>query len=83
MLKALSRAATQLREKLGESLSLIRRFDKPLEATTSKLDAFQAYALGYDLSASGRLRELIPVNERRTPRAREGDKRVLADPDRR
>ncbi|MEK6325767.1 MAG: serine/threonine-protein kinase [Acidobacteriota bacterium] len=65
VLKALSQAATQLREKLGESLSSIQRFDKPLEeATTSKLEAFQAYALGYELSISGRLMEAIPIFER-------------------
>jgi eukaryotic-like serine/threonine-protein kinase len=65
VLKALSQAATQLREKLGESLSSIQRFDKPLEeATTSKLEAFQAYALGYEISASGRLMESIPIYER-------------------
>jgi serine/threonine protein kinase/tetratricopeptide (TPR) repeat protein len=65
VLKALSQAATRLREKLGESLSSIQRFDKPLEeATTSKLEAFQAFALGYEVSASGRLMESIPIYER-------------------
>jgi eukaryotic-like serine/threonine-protein kinase len=65
VLKALSRAATELREKLGESLSSIQRSDKPLEdATTSKLEAFQAYALGQGLAARGRLREAIPLYER-------------------
>ena len=65
VLKALSQAATQLREKLGESLSLIQRFDKPLEeATTSKLEAFQAYALGSELAISGRFMEAIPILER-------------------
>jgi len=65
VLQALSQAATQLREKLGESLSSIQRFDKPLEeTTTSKLEAFQAYALGIELSISGRFMESIPVYER-------------------
>jgi len=65
VLKALSQAATQLREKLGESLSSIQRFDKPLEeATTSKLEAFQAHALGTELAISGRLMESIPVYKR-------------------
>jgi tetratricopeptide (TPR) repeat protein len=65
VLKALSQAATQLREKLGESLSSIQRFDKPLEeATTSKLEAFQAYALGSELAISGRVMESIPIFER-------------------
>jgi tetratricopeptide (TPR) repeat protein len=65
VLRALSQAATQLREKLGESLSLIQKFDKPLEeATTSKLEAFQAYALGSELAISGRSMEAIPIFER-------------------
>ena len=47
VLKALGRASTNLRQKLGESLASIEKFDKPLpEATTSSLEALQAYALG-------------------------------------
>lgn len=46
VLKALSRAATELREKLGESLSSIQKFDAKLEVTTSSLDALKQYALG-------------------------------------
>lgn len=64
VLKALSQAATQLREKLGESLRSIERFDKPLdEATTSKLEAFQAYALGYERAISGATPEAISIFE--------------------
>jgi serine/threonine protein kinase/Flp pilus assembly protein TadD len=65
VMKALSQATTQLREKLGESLSSIQRFDKPLEeVTTSKLEAFQAYALGTERAISGRLMEAIPIFRR-------------------
>jgi serine/threonine protein kinase/tetratricopeptide (TPR) repeat protein len=47
VLKALDQATTQLREKLGESLASIKRFDKPLEeATTSSLEALKAFTLG-------------------------------------
>ena len=47
VLSALDNAALKLREKLGESLSSIERFDTPLEqATTPSLDALQAYSLG-------------------------------------
>lgn len=47
VLDALSKAATQLRRKLGESLSTVQKFDKPLDkATTSSLEALQAYSLG-------------------------------------
>ena len=47
ILDALSRGATKLREKLGESLSTLQKFDTPLEqATTTSLEALQAYSLG-------------------------------------
>jgi serine/threonine protein kinase/tetratricopeptide (TPR) repeat protein len=46
VLKALSRGATELREKLGESLSSIQKFDAKLEVTTSSLEALKEYALG-------------------------------------
>jgi serine/threonine protein kinase/Flp pilus assembly protein TadD len=65
VLRALSQAATQLREKLGESLSLIQRFDKPLDqATTSKLEALKAYSFGGEQAVSGRLMEAIPFYKR-------------------
>ncbi len=47
VLDALSRGATKLRQKLGESLSTVQKFDTPLEqATTTSLEALQAYSLG-------------------------------------
>jgi tetratricopeptide (TPR) repeat protein len=47
ILPALGQAATALRGRLGESLASIQKFDKPLqEATTSSLDALQAYSEG-------------------------------------
>jgi tetratricopeptide (TPR) repeat protein/class 3 adenylate cyclase len=47
VLDALSRGATKLRQKLGESLSTLQKFDTPLEqATTTSLEALQAYSLG-------------------------------------
>jgi serine/threonine protein kinase/tetratricopeptide (TPR) repeat protein len=47
ILTALGQAATTLRGKLGESLASIQKFDKPLEeATTSSLEALQAYSEG-------------------------------------
>jgi len=48
VLKALDEAATRLRQKLGESLSTVQKFDSPLEqATTPSLEALQAYSLGW------------------------------------
>jgi eukaryotic-like serine/threonine-protein kinase len=47
ILKSLDKAATSLREKMGESLASIQQFAKPLDqATTSSLEALQAFTLG-------------------------------------
>jgi serine/threonine protein kinase/Tfp pilus assembly protein PilF len=47
VLKALGDAGNQLREKLGESLASVQKFDKPLDqATTSSLEALKAYTDG-------------------------------------
>ncbi len=49
VLASLGRAAARLRQKLGESLASIRRFDVPLpRATTSSLEALHSYALALD-----------------------------------
>ena len=51
VLKALDQAAGSMREKLGESISSIRKFNKPLmEATTSSLEALEAYSQGRRVS---------------------------------
>jgi serine/threonine protein kinase/Tfp pilus assembly protein PilF len=47
VLDTLGKASSQIRSKLGESLSTIRKFDTPVEqATTPSLEALQAYSLG-------------------------------------
>ena len=47
VLNALARAATALRQKLGESRSSVQRYDAPLEnVTTPSLEALHAYSLG-------------------------------------
>ena len=47
VLDALGKAATEMRGKLGESLSTVQKFDAPLEqATTPSLEALQSYSLG-------------------------------------
>jgi DNA-binding winged helix-turn-helix (wHTH) protein/tetratricopeptide (TPR) repeat protein len=64
ILNALDRSNEHLREKLGESLSSIRQFDKPLaEATTSSLEALQLYTLGTEKRSEGEL-AAIPFFER-------------------
>jgi eukaryotic-like serine/threonine-protein kinase len=47
VLKVLDSVTTQMREKLGESLASIQKFDKPLDqATTSSLEALKSFSLG-------------------------------------
>jgi Flp pilus assembly protein TadD len=46
VLKSLSRAASSLRAKLGESLPSVQKFDVPIEATTSSLEALKSYSMG-------------------------------------
>jgi len=49
VLTALGTATSSFREKLGESLASVRRFDAPLpRATTSSLEALHAYSLALD-----------------------------------
>jgi tetratricopeptide (TPR) repeat protein/predicted Ser/Thr protein kinase len=50
VLDALSKVATSLRSKLGESLATVQKLDTPLEeASTSSLEALQAYSKGHAL----------------------------------
>jgi serine/threonine protein kinase/Flp pilus assembly protein TadD len=54
VLSALGKVATEIRSKLGESLSTVQKWDTPLQqATTSSLEALQAYNLGNKAIASG------------------------------
>ncbi len=46
VLKALDRASSNLRSKLGESLPSVQKFDVPFEATTSSLEALKNYSMG-------------------------------------
>ena len=47
VLDALGKTASEIRNKLGESLSTVHAYDTPLmEATTPSLDALKAYTLG-------------------------------------
>ncbi|MGH8218906.1 MAG: winged helix-turn-helix domain-containing protein [Steroidobacteraceae bacterium] len=65
VLEALGRAADRVRVKLGESLLLLQRFHVPLaEATTSSLDALEAYSLGVSKWGSGDQAGSIPLFQR-------------------
>jgi DNA-binding winged helix-turn-helix (wHTH) protein/tetratricopeptide (TPR) repeat protein len=62
---ALGKAGSQLRKRLGESLSSLQKFDAPLDlATTSSLEALQAYSSGLTLYRSGKRSDAIPFFER-------------------
>src|SRR5439155_1137733 len=61
VLSVLGKTATHLREKLGESLSSIQKFDAPIEqATTSSLDALKAFTTGNEMYLAGKNLEAIP-----------------------
>ncbi len=61
VLKALGQAVTKMREKLGESLATIRKYDTPVEqATTPSLEALKAYSTAWNLHIGGKERESIP-----------------------
>ncbi len=65
VLKALGRASTSMREKLGESLASIRKFDAPIEqATTASLEAFKNYTVGVDLWRKGQYAQSVPALKR-------------------
>ena len=61
VLTSLGAAASRLREKLGESLASIEKFDVPLpRATTASLDALHAYALALEQGREVPRLETIP-----------------------
>jgi eukaryotic-like serine/threonine-protein kinase len=65
VIAALGKAGSQLRKRLGESLSSLEKYDAPLDlATTSSLEALQAYRSGLALYRSGKRHEAIPFFER-------------------
>ncbi len=67
VLDAVGKAASRIREKLGESLASIQKFDKPLkEVTTSSLDALKAYSAGFEARVTGKEVDSVPLFERAT-----------------
>src|SRR5262249_45153307 len=62
VLKALGDATTTIRGKLGESLSIVQKFDVPLaQATTSSLEALKAFSLGREATrGAGGVSDGIP-----------------------
>jgi len=65
VIAALGKAGSQLRRRLGESLSSLEKYDAPLDfATTGSLEALQAYRTGLMQFRFGRQREAIAFFER-------------------
>jgi serine/threonine protein kinase/tetratricopeptide (TPR) repeat protein len=65
VLGALGEAASELRAELGESLATVRKFDVPLEqATTSSLEALQAYSLGREAYREKSPAAALPYDQR-------------------
>jgi len=64
VLKALSKAAANLRTKLGESLASVQKFDVPVEATTPSLEALKAYSMGITTGRTKGDAEAIPFMKR-------------------
>ncbi len=50
VLKALHKAASALRAKLGESLPSVQKFEVPIEATTTSLEALQNYGMSIKIT---------------------------------
>ena len=67
VLKALGEAATKMREKLGESLASVQKYDTPAESvTTPSLEALQAYSLGYQAYKRTDFAAAVPLFQRAT-----------------
>ena len=65
VLNALGRLATDLRQRLGESLPTVERYSRPLEqATTPSLEALKAYSSGVRVSFTSGEVAGIPLLER-------------------
>jgi eukaryotic-like serine/threonine-protein kinase len=67
VLDALGKAASEMRTRLGESLSTVQKYNTPLEqATTRSLEALQAYSLGFKTLAAGDSAAALPFFQRAT-----------------
>jgi DNA-binding winged helix-turn-helix (wHTH) protein/tetratricopeptide (TPR) repeat protein len=65
VIAALGKAASKIREKLGESLASIQKYDAPIErVTTSSLDALKAYSAAKERARNGNMLEAIPFCKR-------------------
>lgn len=65
VLQALGEAARQIRDRLGESLASLERFDAPIvEATTASLEALKAFSTAEEQRSQGQMGEAISLYRR-------------------
>jgi eukaryotic-like serine/threonine-protein kinase len=65
VIKALGKVASDLRPKLGESLSSVQKFGTPIdEATTPSLEALRAYSLGWKTYLTKGASAALPLYQR-------------------
>ncbi|MEZ5426270.1 MAG: protein kinase [Pyrinomonadaceae bacterium] len=64
VIEILGQAASGLREKLGESLSSIEKFDFPLQYTSSSLEALKVYSLAFKERQRGEMLKSISLLEK-------------------
>jgi eukaryotic-like serine/threonine-protein kinase len=65
VLDALGKTASEMRNKLGESLGTVQKFDTPVEqATTTSLEALKAYSLGRKATAGSEWAAAVPFFQR-------------------
>jgi tetratricopeptide (TPR) repeat protein len=64
VLRALGKAAIELRGKLGESLSSIQKFDKPFDGTSSSLEALKSYTMALKARREGKFTDVIALFQR-------------------
>jgi eukaryotic-like serine/threonine-protein kinase len=64
VVKALSKAASSMRTKLGESIASVQKFDVPIEATTSSLEALKTFSMGVRTGEENGDAQAIPFFKR-------------------
>jgi tetratricopeptide (TPR) repeat protein len=64
VVKALGNVASTLRTKLGESLASVQKFNVPIEATTSSLEALKTFSMGVTTQRQKGDAEAIPFLRR-------------------
>ena len=65
VLDALGKASSEIRNKLGESLSSVQKYATPVEeATTPSLEALKAYSMGVKTSSTKEIIDGVPFQKR-------------------